>query len=170
MLTVIVQSNTISEHLLSKHAVLLPFYSTKYCSMPGEIVIDPAKFTVTQRQKIMTRVSAKCEATGSNCLMWTKATNSSGYPQMRITMPDGSYKLVLVSRVVFAFTHDMILGGAPNIRMHMSHLCHERLCLFPGHIVLEPLEVNNDRRTCMSRRFCHGFHNWQGENYPSCIF
>jgi hypothetical protein len=47
----------------------------------------------------------------------------------------------------------------------VSHLCHRKWCINPGHLSLEPRGINNQRRQCYNERKCfkHGV-------YEDCIF
>jgi hypothetical protein len=134
--------------------------------MPAEIIIDPASL---DQNKTMTHISDNCERNG-NCLIWIKCTNSSGYPQMKIKFLDGSRKLTLVHRIVYAVSHNVILGQASEQKMQVSHLCHESRCVSIDHLVLEPSAINNDRRSCFLHGFCHKLHSSVGIQYPNCIF
>ena len=51
--------------------------------------------------------------------------------------------------------------------LHVSHLCHNTLCINPEHLSLEPQHINNARKNCTGRvppECCgHGI-------YPKCMF
>lgn len=100
------------------------------------------------------------------CLLWGRSTNQDGYGIKRLKY-EGQWKNFLIHRLAYAIGHNVILTNT----MFLSHLCHNTRCMELSHLVLEPLEVNNSqRKTCSSRRECTGNHNFQGVNYPNCIF
>ena len=51
--------------------------------------------------------------------------------------------------------------------LHVSHLCHNTLCIKPEHLSLEPQYINNGRKNCLQRNppGCSG-HGI----YPKCIY
>ena len=68
---------------------------------------------------------------------------------------------VRVHRLVF-YLH----SGFPNMKdLHVSHLCHNRNCVTPSHLSLEPLDINNKRKTCVLDGECIGHYGFR-----SCIF
>ncbi|KAI8517607.1 lens induction in camera-type eye [Branchiostoma belcheri] len=56
-------------------------------------------------------------------------------------------------RVVFFLNPDL-----PNLdpKMHVSHLCHNKMCVSPAHLSYEPNIVNQQRRNCFAERRCTG--------------
>jgi hypothetical protein len=136
--------------------------------MPVEKLLDPNIFSPNQKEIIKTCIFKKCHKE-VNCLIWTGCKNSTGYPQIKIRFPDDTRRVVLSSRLLYALTFNVILGVDPAALMQMSHLCHNKLCIFVDHLVYEPQQVNNERRKCVSQTKCQENHHWQGVLYRNCI-
>ena len=88
-----------------------------------------------------------------NCKIWAGLCISDGYGLLRI-MFRGKRIKVKVHRMVFFLSNSHELTP----QMHMSHLCHNRLCLYLHHLSYEPPRVNNSRLTCKNERECCGHH------------
>lgn len=111
------------------------------------------------------------QADERGCCLWTGSVDKDGYGRVRVKWPGGVSKIHRVARVVFRLK----LGGreVPQSRvsdgrvvpLDVSHLCHQRLCMTPEHLVLEPKAVNSERTHCVRQGHCshHGEH-------PDCLF
>jgi hypothetical protein len=142
---------------------------SNWSKMPKAKTLDPHKFSARDRQHMMAKVTANCEER-DGCLMWTRSVNSSGYPQMKIKLPNGTRTNVLVHRLVYAITSGRVLEQAllGEIEYEVSHLCHHSVCMRSNHLVYEPKGVNTDRRSCKTQGLCHREHQWYGTPYPDC--
>lgn len=138
----------------------------------AQILIDPQLYTAAVRQQAVTDIYRDCQMKGK-CLLWTKSGNDSGYPRKSflIIKRDGSRsrKTVLVYRLLYAFMHNMAVGGEETNGKDVSHICHNRACLYLLHLCLEPKAVNTSRRSCVVEGKCKGEHNLGGIQYPNCV-
>jgi hypothetical protein len=98
----------------------------------------------------------------NNCLIWNKATNSSGYPQTKIKDPvTGKSGTMSVHRFVYG------LRSGDKLDKHdhqVSHICHNKLCIRFEHLCYETPSNNIQRKECLKKGACdhHG-------NQPDCI-
>jgi len=100
------------------------------------------------------------------CQLWQGAVTPRGYGQKRIRLPDGTSKLMLVSRVVYMCKHQTLNIPQDNIngeKVEMSHLCHNRSCVRQDHLILESHVVNMERQHCFHQHLCIGTHQ------PLCL-
>ena len=67
------------------------------------------------------------------------------YGRVKITFPDNSKKVLLAHRFMY-----MLHTNTIHIQqdMHVSHICHNSLCINPLHLSLEEAHVNNERQLC----------------------
>ncbi|KAJ8311422.1 hypothetical protein KUTeg_010777 [Tegillarca granosa] len=104
-----------------------------------------------------------------DCRVWGGARYASGYGQIRVAWPLGTFitrKHEKVHRLAWMCFHKQIAPhyDAFDQVLHVSHLCHNRLCIHPTHLVLETKHINEERKHCKLQRLCVGTHN------PLCIF
>ena len=101
------------------------------------------------------------------CHLWLGARTGNGlYGRKSVTFPDGSNKLMRVSRVVYMIKHQSLIIPVVNEQGHileMSHLCHTSLCVNPDHLVLEKKITNSERKHCRNQGCCTKKHQ------PFCI-
>lgn len=120
-------------------------------------------------EKIQQQISAKTNVNANtrNCDLWLGATTSDGlYGRKQVTFPDGSRKLMRISRVIYMIRHKILIIPTVNDAgnaLEMSHLCHNSLCVNSDHINLEPKAVNLERKHCVNQDSCTQNHN------PYCI-
>ncbi|MCU7801217.1 MAG: hypothetical protein KZQ70_14050 [gamma proteobacterium symbiont of Lucinoma myriamae] len=84
----------------------------------------------------------------------------------RITWPSGDQKLVKVHRLAFmAETKLYTLPSSDSFgqQMDVSHLCHNKLCIFPPHLTLETHNINMSRSYCRKAGVCTMAHD------PPCM-
>lgn len=94
--------------------------------------------------------------------------NTRGYILVKLSVPDCSPASVILARAVYICRTgrlDLLPGGQMK-DWHVSHMCHEPLCVQNDHLVLEPHYVNQGRRYCSPRDGCCRDHS----GYPDCIF
>lgn len=86
------------------------------------------------------------------------------YGRVKITFPDNTRKVLLAHRLMYMLHTNTL--QIPH-GMHISHLCHNSLCINPLHLNLEEPHVNNERRLCkkLIPQVClkHAGH-------PDCLF
>ncbi len=102
------------------------------------------QFAVNQRQRLLNR--------------------GPKYGRLKVLMPDGSRKYFLAHRLMYMLHNDK-LNLPPN--QHVSHLCHNSLCINIAHLSLEYPQINNSRQICKNLIPPACQHH---ENYPDCIF
>lgn len=95
-----------------------------------------------------------------DCEVWQGRMNISGYGEIRI-MFRGRRLCLKAHRVMFALNSpDVTLTSD----MHVSHLCHNRLCVRVQHLSYEPQLINNKRLVCKNDGECFGHYG-----YKDCI-
>lgn len=95
------------------------------------------------------------------CLIWTGEKDRLGYGYLRVTHKGKRLRL-RTHRLAFHLANvDLALHHA----MHVSHLCHTKLCLNVSHLSYETKTVNNSRKRCMFDGECHGHHG-----FKPCLF
>ena len=94
----------------------------------------------------------------SGCIIWTGMCTSDGYGLLR-KMFRGKRIKVKVHRLVYflAAKHALSVG------MHVSHLCHNKLCINIQHLSYEPQTINNNRLICKNAGECSLHYG-----YPRC--
>lgn len=92
--------------------------------------------------------------------------NNTGptYGRVKITFPDGSKKVLLAHRFMYMLHTNTI--HIPHDK-HVSHTCHNSLCINPLHLSLEEAYVNNERQLCkhLVPKVC-----LKHAGYPDCLF
>lgn len=96
-----------------------------------------------------------------NCHTWTGETTSDGYGVIRLSVATNVRKRVKVHRLIYFIAHSQPLPP----HLHVSHLCHNKICCNLKHLSLEPAGINNQRNTCRTDKHCFG-HN----TFKNCIF
>ena len=101
-------------------------------------------------------------AENGECIIWHGGLTKDGkYGLISYLDPvSGTWKKKKAHRFNFIlFTKNFNLASDVDC----SHLCHNSLCINPGHISPEPHFINNNRLHCKNERKCqsHG-------NFPDC--
>ena len=100
-----------------------------------------------------------------SCVIWTGGTSKKRgvyYGQMRVKFPG-----LIRTKVEYVHRIQFILKSRQfqlKTHMHVSHLCHNSLCVTPDHLNYEPKMVNLNRETCKQRGICT-----QHDQYPDCL-
>ncbi|KAK7443978.1 hypothetical protein BaRGS_00040433 [Batillaria attramentaria] len=86
------------------------------------------------------------------CQLFQGCAGPNGY--MRL-----SYRHPVSGQVTSTTAHRaavMVARGCLGLPPHLdaSHLCHNKACILPTHISLEPREVNCQRRGCITAGQC----------------
>ena len=102
------------------------------------------------------------------CLTWTGlVTNKKGmsYGAIKVNIQD-IHMTMTVHRAMYLVENPNLFHSEYEIkRIHVSHLCHNSLCVKIDHLHLEPAIINQRRRRCNARKVCYGHRN-----RPDCIF
>lgn len=91
---------------------------------------------------------------------------SNGYGFIRVSWPEEGSKVERVHRVALMVEMRLTRSQFPGANLEVSHLCHEKLCVNPMHLSLEPHATNQERIHCMQQGVCSGAHH----PHPRCIF
>lgn len=113
------------------------------------------------RNTLIHRINNK-SLIANGCKLWTGATNSSGYPQMRIKDPSsGDWLTFSVHKIVYGLAFGNELG---NVLFQVSHLCHKKSCVEITHLNYETVATNCQRFQCRQLNECSGHRN-----EPNCL-
>lgn len=94
------------------------------------------------------------------CRFWTKALSKDGYGVVKYKHPVTGWHTTHAHRLAY-----MVDSRSDNLAgLHVSHLCHNQLCVNPQHLSAEAAAINADRVRCVNRNDCstHGPH-------PPCL-
>lgn len=89
------------------------------------------------------------------CHLWAGSVSRDGYGYLQIMIRGKSRKLA-AHRLSFFIGHGFT---RLDPSLHVSHLCHNKLCVNLDHLSLEPASVNLARRTCVKENKCLGHTN-----------
>jgi len=95
-----------------------------------------------------------CRKSGS-CLLWGGPTDRYHYGYVRVTY-NGKRIALKVHRVAF-----YLVSRPLSAQMHVSHLCHAKLCINFARLSYEPQSVNNSRKSCKLNGECVGHRGYQ---------
>lgn len=96
-----------------------------------------------------------CTPTGTNdCTFWKqsgKPTND-GYGYLHTRLRGKNYKFSAHRLAYF------VGSGFPPLdqHIHVSHLCHHKLCVKFEHLSYETAHINQSRKRCLRSKTCHG--------------
>ena len=91
------------------------------------------------------------------CHLWAGPTSRDGYGYLQIVLRGKSRKLA-AHRLSFFIGHDF---ARLDPHLHVSHLCHNKLCVNLSHLSLEPASINLSRTTCVRRNACNGHKGYR---------
>ncbi|XP_078667899.1 uncharacterized protein LOC144909676 [Branchiostoma floridae x Branchiostoma belcheri] len=128
-------------------------------SKMAEFYLNP--LTDDYGQFIRQKLLSKAAAVASGCVLWTGHVSKEGYGTTKVKSHFDDRRFTLsVHRLLFFIHTKQRLTSA----MHVSHLCHEKLCLNIEHLSYEPAVVNIQRARCVEDGRCCGHGN-----YKDCI-
>lgn len=131
----------------------LPFFMIYFEKM------DVSEWIKTQKDRML----KKCSVQGPhNCWICLSGGQNQKYSTMSVSFPWApGRKTVLCHRFSYMlFNNNFEILPA----MHVSHRCHQRHCVNPEHLSLEPNHVNMDRQICrdiLPVRRCKGHPPYQ---------
>ena len=108
------------------------------------------------------------EAENGTCIIWTGATqrrNNYVLGMINVTYPNAKRTKMNVARLAKIL---QLKSTDLAKNLDASHLCHNALCVNTDHIVLEPREINNQRKICVAAHQCTT-HIVHGTNYTNCM-
>ena len=106
--------------------------------------------------ELLSMLSEKSRTVNS-CLVWCGAIDRYGYGIHYVVL-DGKRVQLGVHRLAF-FLLDPNRELSP--RFHVSHLCHNKLCIHKDHLSYEPPSVNNARQICTMNGECTGHRGFK---------
>ena len=86
------------------------------------------------------------------CQLWTGHADDNGYGVQYVQF-EGKNVKVQAHRLSF-YLHGLTQRLSPSI--HVSHRCHNQLCIKPCHLSYEPARTNNARKVCKADGECRG--------------
>ena len=92
---------------------------------------------------------------GEHCNIWT-GQQRGGYGILEIRFRGNKIKLG-VHRVKYFFHNNC---EPMTKEQHVSHLCHNKLCVKIEHLSLEPASINNNRQICKNEGECTGHYGY----------
>lgn len=114
-----------------------------------------------EREKLVQRFIKKTKVSANECWEWQASLTNTGYGQFRFG-----------SRMVGAhrFSYFVLKQGKSQVPVGqdtkvetISHLCHNRMCVNPEHLVQEPLS-RNYQRTSSLKTHCPQGHQYSSDN------
>ena len=104
---------------------------------------------------------------GGGCILWSGSCDRHGYGRKTVTWCTTGKLKVELAHIVAYMLHKKLTelprtNDAGDL-MDISHRCHEKLCINPDHLVLEPHSQNMLRDACFRRGSCTMEHS------PPCI-
>jgi len=92
----------------------------------------------------------------ADCLLWQGKTDTKGYGVFAPTIEGKRYTLK-VHRFMYYLYTGCKTPLSPD--KHVSHRCHNKLCVMAGHLSYEEAGVNNQRQPCRDDGACCGHLN-----------
>ncbi len=93
----------------------------------------------------------------NECHIWKGACTPNGYGVLRCSFRGKRLRLKAHRALYFLETKH-----AMSSKMHVSHLCHNKLCVNIKHLSYEPQNINNNRQICAHEGLCHGHYGYSG--------
>lgn len=135
--------------------------------------------SAAQMEYLSERLSSlekRCKPSGAHLMFQPRpgkgkqhaSDNSRGYILIKLSIPGYSPASVILARAVYICRSarlDLLPGGDMK-EWHVSHLCHQPLCIQEDHLILEPGHVNKGRQHCSPMDGCCKDH----AGYPDCLF
>lgn len=87
---------------------------------------------------------------GKNCINYIGAKSSkNGYITTKMVYPPGGKRIHShIHRFIYMLTHK-IKDPSEIEGSEVSHVCHNKLCIYSQHLVLEDHAINKDRQYCI---------------------
>lgn len=135
---------------------------------------DPKLISVDEKNTLIERINSKSkEKDLKGDIIWIPPPNKkTGYPEILLPRNLAERFNMFSPRnpghMLFAIKNGQILK---KVNHDMSHLCNNKLCVNPEHLVYEPRWVNNARKNCVKEGKCTGHHvEMHNLHFDNCIF
>ena len=102
-------------------------------------------------------ILAENSHTVHSCVLWDGARDRYGYG-IHYVVSDGKRIQLGVHRLAFFLVDP---NRELNPILHVSHLCHNKLCINVKHLSYESSSVNNARQTCRMNGECTGHRGFK---------
>jgi len=113
-----------------------------------------SKFDLSCEEKLFLSTAISKHTTFSDgCAVWNGLSAHDGYGLLRVMFRNKRLK-VKVHRMAYFLGKCVAL----NSRMHVSHTCHNKLCVSVDHLSYEPQRINNNRMVCKNTGECCGHY------------
>lgn len=112
------------------------------------------KLTQNEILLLKTKLENKTK-TENECRIWT-GQKRRGYGMLEFSLR-GKRQKQLVHRLNFYLENNC---EKIERHMHISHLCHNKLCLEISHLSLEPAHINNQRKICKNSGECTNHYGY----------
>lgn len=121
------------------------------------------------RERMWDVVRQKCAVPDEQfgCIKWQGAVfQPGGYGKLAVQWTDQKRKYFRVHRLVYMLEHklsEIPTQGSGGVRVEISHICHQKLCVQPDHLILESHETYMERMHCKMQGLCTKNHQ------PHCL-
>lgn len=142
-------------------SVLCVFWTCYRIGM-ADAEVNDGNFYTALWSRIEQNITNK-NAFNKGCWQWEGCINNYGYGKIQVTFPatyGGEKVCINAHRASFVAYHHYF-----DLDLEVSHRCHQRLCVNPAHLSLEPHSTNQRRNSCRRSGIC-GRHG----RFKSCIF
>lgn len=109
------------------------------------------------RIKLLNVLHENAGESDKKCQLWTGLTDRHGYGYYRFMSNKKRIK-VHVHRLAYFLNHDCQPLCSSK---HVSHLCHNKLCINNDHLSYESAANNNSRKECFLSKECIGHHGYK---------
>ena len=119
------------------------------------------KTTITEEEQkyLFSKIDNFYTVNEKNCHNWLGEI-ADGYPCIRVKFRERRMR-IRVHRLIFYLLNDAI---PLDPKIHVSHLCNNKICVNIEHLSYEPCVINAQRNTCFTSRKCFGH-----ADFKNCI-
>ena len=114
--------------------------------------------------ELLKKIEKNTENSENGCILYTGRMSKTGYGVIDVRFP-GKTRHVPIHTHRARYMIEMKKVKLTPSEFHVSHLCHNRICVNILHLSFEPAHVNNSRQNCFSEKRCT-----KHCPYPECIF
>ena len=119
-----------------------------------------------RRQLVDVMMKSTARHENGVCIVYT-GYNQHGYGMIRKTIGGKFFRIYTHQLAKF---HQLHINAIPA-GLVSSHLCHNKACINPDHIIFEEQLVNNQRNSCKNEGRCKIIHlDQNGNRLPDCLF